>query len=229
MGAGVSMGAPSCLPNMQGLIEKIAERTTHSKCKSEEMDEYLGRIKRKEETPVHELVAEILNQGNPKPNQMHEDIIRLFIEHDNIKIVTTNFDKLFEMAAYKKNIAAKTCPPNVKEFKGIVHLHGSVDDPDNMILTDADFGRAYVSDGWASRFMTHIFKEYVVLFIGYSYNDRIMYYLTRALQEDAKKDKYILTPEVNEDQGKEDQGEKCPGKEDPADRMDIKKIIYKGS
>jgi hypothetical protein len=35
-------------------------------------------------------------------------------------------------------------------------------------------------DGYARRFLTEIFAEYVVLFVGYSHSDVVMQYMARA-------------------------------------------------
>lgn len=67
-------------------------------------------------------------------------------------------------------------------FNGIVYLHGSVEKAaSRLILTDSDFGRAYLTEGWARRFLQALFARYVVLFIGYSHSDTVMNYLTRGL------------------------------------------------
>ena len=67
-------------------------------------------------------------------------------------------------------------------FRGIVHVHGSVTgDPSDLVVTDADFGRAYLTRGYARRFLLDCFREHAVLFIGYSHDDRIMQYLARGL------------------------------------------------
>ena len=71
--------------------------------------------------------------------------------------------------------------PLGNEFRGIVHVHGSVVCPERMVLTDADFGRAYIVEGWAQRFLVELFGCFTVLFVGYSHNDTIMNYLARAL------------------------------------------------
>jgi hypothetical protein len=73
-------------------------------------------------------------------------------------------------------------PPLGDDFKGIVHLHGSVsDDAKKLVLTDADFGRAYLTQGWARRFMQQLFSKFVVLFVGYSHQDLPLLYLTRGI------------------------------------------------
>ena len=45
-----------------------------------------------------------------------------------------------------------------------------------MVLTDSDFARAYINEGWATRFLERLFSHFVVLFIGYSHQDTLMTY-----------------------------------------------------
>jgi len=72
------------------------------------------------------------------------------------------------------------------DFAGIVYLHGSVrdDNPRRLVLTDQDFGRAYLTEGWATRFLLALFGRYTVLFVGYSHDDIVMHYLSRGLPPD---------------------------------------------
>ena len=64
-----------------------------------------------------------------------------------------------------------------------------------MVLTDADFGRGYLTEGWARRFLLEVFRTYSVLFVGYSHNDVVMNYLARALPADGVAGRYALTEE----------------------------------
>ena len=50
-----------------------------------------------------------------------------------------------------------------------------------MVLTDKDFGRAYLTEGWARRFIQDLFLSFTVLFVGYSHDDPVMHYLARGL------------------------------------------------
>ena len=77
--------------------------------------------------------------------------------------------------------------------KGIVHIHGNVCEPEYMVVTDDDFGKAYLSDEYVARFLVKLFESYPVLFIGYSYNDVIVRYLTRAMTKYNACKRYILT------------------------------------
>ncbi len=74
--------------------------------------------------------------------------------------------------------------PLGNDFGGIVHIHGHVDGPTNgVIATDMDFSRAYLTEGWARRFLLALFTDSrkTVLFVGYSHDDLIVSYLARGL------------------------------------------------
>ena len=66
-----------------------------------------------------------------------------------------------------------------------MHLHGRIeganDNGRELILTSADFDRAYLTERWASRFITELFQYFNVLFIGYSINDPVLAYMLDAL------------------------------------------------
>lgn len=49
----------------------------------------------------------------------------------------------------------------------VVHLHGSVKDPDTMVMTTAQYFDHY-QDDTVKTFLTELFTRYVVLFLGYS-------------------------------------------------------------
>ena len=133
---------------------------------------------------------------NDEPNEFHFNILNLFRKKEEIRIVTTNQDEMLEKAMKTLGIELKVFDapalPYGNDFNGIVHLHGSVSDPGHMVFTDTDFGDAYMLNGYASRFLTGLFRKYTVLFIGYSYNDRIVRYLTTAITARNISHAYIL-------------------------------------
>ena len=78
------------------------------------------------------------------------------------------------------------------DFEGLVYLHGSAeDDPRRLVVTDRDFSHAYFHSAWAARFLERMFREYVVLFVGYSHSDVVMKYLGLGLGPRSKR--YVLT------------------------------------
>ena len=218
-GAGVSMGPPAGLPDFGRLALLIAEGTGESIADLEPVDQFLERLKDRG-TDVHARAAWILQQNSPEPTTLHQNLLRLFREPEEARIVTTNFDELFEKGSLaqfdsKLNLFQAPVLPLGNRFRGIVHMHGSVSEPEEMILTHEDFGRAYLTEsgGWASRFVMELFAKYTVLFVGYSHNDTIMTYLTPSLPPGASKGLFALI------------GEKSP---DPAHwrRMAIEPIVF---
>lgn len=193
-GAGVSMGAPSNLPSFEELSKNIARGTG---CEPRPpWDQLLGRLQCKG-VKVHQLAADALSLPESSYNDLHFNLIRLFRSRDSVRLITTNFDFHFENAAKElfvnlPDIYQAPALPLGKDFNGIVHVHGSINRPGNMVLTDADFGKAYLTEGWARRFLLEVFQNYTVLFVGYSYDDIVMQYLARALPAKNEINRFVL-------------------------------------
>ena len=199
-GAGVSIPKPSRLPNFNKLVSLVAEGTDYRQISNENIVQFLGRLEEKGvkiRTRVERHLSKNLDGEIPKPSSLHFDILKLFQDVNSVRIVTTNFDHLIEEASQEYY---KACPdifrgpalPLGKRFRGIVHLHGSLDEVSELTLTDIDFGKAYLTEGWASRFLIDLHQNFSVLFIGYGYNDPIVDYLTRALPHNNHVDRFAL-------------------------------------
>ena len=207
-GAGVSMGAPAQLPDFKKLANTIAHGTGEVLQDPEPVDRFLGRLQNRG-VQVHERAAENLQtngQGEtPKPTSLHRDLLRLYPGPEAVCIVTTNFDLLFEDAAQeafgsKPEVFRAPALPLGGEFNGIVHIHGNLGCPGEMVLTDKDFGRAYLTEGWARRLLVDLFRSFTVLFVGYSHKDTVMHYLARALPEREVGKRFALTDKTDTDQ-----------------------------
>ncbi|MDD9998161.1 MAG: SIR2 family protein [Rhodospirillaceae bacterium] len=123
----------------------------------------------------------------------HETILRLSKSaHGNPQIVTTNFDYLFEKASKPTiNIFKSPALPDLTNhgsLEGLVYLHGRIngrmrpsDGPQGLVLSSSDFGRAYLAEGWATRFVRNLLDRYTVVMLGYSANDPPVRYLLQGL------------------------------------------------
>ena len=196
-GAGVSRGEPARLPSFRALAQKIARGTTLKIGENEPEDHFLGKLQHAG-VDVHELARIELSESKPQPTDLHRNLVRLYREAQSVRIVTTNFDTLFELAAHRvfeerPRIFCAPALPLGREFTGIVHVHGVTNAPTEMVLTDADFGRAYLTEGWARRFLVDLFNSFTILFVGYSHNDTIMKYLARALPTRETEARFALT------------------------------------
>jgi SIR2-like domain/Domain of unknown function (DUF4020) len=197
-GSGVSMDPPSALPNYDELAKKLGNTASIQRSDYESTDRYLGRLA-DQNVPVHVETKKIVTATSSKPNHYHKDLIALFSSEKSLKIVTTNWDTHFSTISKsqelvdKKNVFAAPALPIGTDFSGIVYLHGSADgDPMNMVLTDRDFSKAYITQGYARRFILELFKKCVVLFIGYSHNDTVLTYLARGLPSDEYLPRYAF-------------------------------------
>lgn len=197
-GAGVSSAPPSELPGFRGLARDVATGLGHPDLVPKDrtipvqFDVVMGKL--------NEISGDIHNRVSSRlkvavtPNDYHRDIWQIARAQGNTpRLVTTNFDLLFEAAAAELSIptspyVAPTLPLG-DDFSDLVHLHGVVDPPPatRMVLTDQDFGRAYITEGWATQFLTRMFARYTVVLIGYSAEDSIVQYLNRALPAGTKR------------------------------------------
>ena len=200
-GAGVSMGEPAYLPNFKHLAKMIAKGTGKALQDGEEIDRFLGRLQH-EEVKVHERTVEVLSRNGLESTELHRNLLRLYPDDGPVRVVTTNFDLLFEQAAENlfgnvPEVFRAPALPLGRQFNGIVHLHGAVSTPSEMVITDEAFGRAYMTEEWAARFLVELFSNFTIIFVGYSYDDTIMNYLTRALPPRETDQYFALTQEIN--------------------------------
>jgi hypothetical protein len=107
-----------------------------------------------------------------------------------IQLVTTNFDLLFEEAIPRLNVWTPSQLPDLKRnetFQGIVHLHGMFNPQydhavgGNLVLSSAEFGRAYLAEGWATEFIRSAIARYLIVFVGYTADDPPVQYFLEAL------------------------------------------------
>ncbi len=200
-GAGASVDKPTSLPNFPELAKEIAEDTGKT-LKKEPCEVFLGALKAGG-IDVNGIAAHILTDSCRKHNELHEAIVDLFSSPENVKIVTTNYDQMFEQVLEERAITAlvynSPALPLGNDISGIIHIHGNVNDPKYMVVTDEDFGKAYLTEGYASRFLIKLFESYIVLFVGYSYNDTILRYLSRAMSREHSANRFILTDDTKSD------------------------------
>ena len=199
VGAGASVPAPSNLPTFRELARRIADDSQHTYTPDdlEKPDEFLGRIDNGS-VDVHLRVRDLIARQDSQPNELHRAIVELGGTSSALRIVTTNYDRHLScfLPGGVDEFEAPALPPG-NDFRGLVSLHGSIrQDPRRLVVTDSDFGHAYLSDGWALRFLAPLFGELAVLFIGYGLNDTLMQYLVKALSRDAEV--YAFTDKPND-------------------------------
>ena len=201
VGAGVSVDAPSSLPLFGKLAQQLAERARTPFVDNVPLDHFLGSLPEGFET--HRHASELISRDGATPNTTHTALVRVASSFGQLRIVTTNFDVHLSSAANAEGIAVPDtwigpALPLGSDFTGIVHLHGSVRrNSRELVLTDSDFGRAYLTNAWATRFLLPMFEKFTVLFIGYSHDDPLMRYLALGLPSGTPRYAFIDAADVN--------------------------------
>lgn len=147
---------------------------------------------------VHRVVTERLSADNDVDSSKHRLLLEISSNVERKpRIVTTNFDRLFERTNQfpEKEIFYYPRLPDIQintPIAGITYLHGRLKEPEeaqyNYVLSRGEFGHAYLSGGLATRFICQLVKSYTVVFIGYKAEDPPMEYLLQGLRrEDAYK------------------------------------------
>jgi hypothetical protein len=155
-------------------------------------DRVFGLLEREfEVADVRAAVAEALRPPPGYALDAHRILLDLATSRAGItRLVTTNFDLLFEECNLSLPRSGPPRLPNPlhdREFRGIVHLHGRVDPDyrgpadDEFVVSSADFGRAYLTDGWATQFIRSLLSRYLCVFVGYTAQDPPVQYLLEAL------------------------------------------------
>ncbi|MFL9498829.1 SIR2 family protein [Rhodopseudomonas palustris] len=113
-------------------------------------------------------------------------------------IVTTNFDRLLQVAAQRLRSPVETYslgsmprPSRHSEFSGVLHIHGALDKSvartSELVLSDQDFGEFYLRRRVVPDFIYDAARLYHLVLVGYSANDPPMRYLLNAVAADGKR------------------------------------------
>lgn len=203
-GAGISYYTG--LPGFKGLVKQVFDACGHPVApKGDEreprdtafhrgqFDRALHLLEKDCGALVRRSAINLLTKPPTDVPDLHKALLDLArLEDGAIRLVTTNFDNRFDLAESGPVLwqaAPRLGPPHPDTWRHLTYLHGRIDtsdDPDgkDLVLTSGDFGRAYLKDAWAARFVVELFREFTVLFVGYSLDDPILGYLVHALAAD---------------------------------------------
>lgn len=153
---------------------------------------------------VNALVSERLRAPTTSTAVGHEHALIKRISSNKAgapQIVTTNFDLLFEDPAPAGSIKIHIPPafPDLSygsPIDGVTYLHGRLASAHAAhhpyVLSSADFGRAYLSEAWATKFIRSLLDRYTVVLVGYQAEDPPVKYLLQGLNHDGQSDRTRL-------------------------------------
>ncbi len=206
-GAGISY--PAGLPGFKGLVKKIyqlngtvlsdIERETFERGQFDATLDLLERRLPGQRLSVRRALMQILKPKLRRSGATDTQAALLCLARSRegkLRLVTTNFDRTFHVAAKRTGqsfqaYAAPMLPiPKNSRWDGLVYLHGLLPEKSDdtalnrLVVTSGDFGLAYLTERWAARFVSELFRNYVVCFVGYSINDPVLRYMMDALAAD---------------------------------------------
>ena len=213
-GAGISATPGSDLPGFGELVEHVyeanhvepdaVEREALDRDEADvqrrrpSFDKALGLLERRlGAQKVRETVISRLSKPATGELVVHRALIDLSHRPTGVRLITTNFDGRFVEAGVPESevdAAPKLPVPRPHSWCSVVHLHGRIlsnGGAADLVLTAADFGRAYLTERWAARFVTEVFREFTVVFVGYSLGDPVMGYMVDALAAERAKGRAI--------------------------------------
>ncbi len=205
-GAGIS--CPARLPYFAGLVKKLyadlavtPNEVQQSAINAGQFDTAVGLLEGDivggRET-VRTVLAGILTPdlSAPDATATHEALLTLGKNREGCtRLITTNFDRLFEEVIAAESLSvehfqAPLLPVPKNRWDGLVYLHGLLtaaptpSELDRLVVSSGDFGLAYLTERWAARFVSELFRNYTVCFVGYSINDPVLRYMMDALAAD---------------------------------------------
>ena len=205
-GAGISSAAQ--LPIFDDLVGRLYEKFDVSPDSAQKSAIKLGQYDKAIELleatvvggrkTVRNEIVRILKPDLNSPNATvtHDSLLTLSKSRDErVRLVTTNFDRLFQEVISTKQLdvehfTAPLLPVPKNRWDGLVYLHGLVpanptpEKLDQLVISSGDFGLAYLTERWAARFVSELFQNFIVCFIGYSINDPVLRYMMDALAAD---------------------------------------------
>ncbi len=203
-GAGISY--PAGLPGFSRLVKELYEEFNVSPNKGQktvikagQFDRAIGLLEAQINGGleiVRRQMAEILTPKKGASIVTHQALLTLARNRDGcLRLVTTNFDRLFEEALHTQDhevesFKAPLLPVPKNRWDGLVYLHGLLpsiltdSELKRLVVSSGDFGLAYLTERWAARFVSELFRNYTVCFVGYSINDPVLRYMTDALAAD---------------------------------------------
>ncbi|MFM7643067.1 MAG: SIR2 family protein [Cyanobium sp.] len=208
---------------VQGLAKAFGEPLDSSEqelFEKEKLDQVLGRYEKRVKAGrvgVRQHLSVLLTPDLTRPFALttHRALLELGRNRSGeLRLVTTNFDRLFEKADRaqgpepvsraghfgRRAITVHPDPPVRSRWEGVVHLHGrlpehpSSNDLDRLVIADSDFGRAYLTEGWAARFVAGLLRDFTLCFVGYSIDDPVMPYMSAAYALDGEGAIFAFAP-----------------------------------
>jgi hypothetical protein len=189
VGAGVSR-LIKC-PSWDGFADKVLEQLVPEGIDYHELSQINGVRDPKKRLSIAKIIA-----AKRKLKIDYDSIFRVTLGPDNVYSYLNSFNSSFITTNYEKYLRpdSRSADPeeewrfyrrdqllrlNLDKNGNVVHLHGCLDDPDNMVITTKDYLEHYSSDE-VQTFLKYLFEKKTVLFLGYGLEEiEVLEYILR--------------------------------------------------
>lgn len=160
-------------PLMATLMEKDFLSATTEKRFSEWVKQHETQF----EAGTHPMKVYLADHlAHAKPNKLNSelDLLRHAVRHVS-GVVTTNYDKLMESVFPNYDVyynEEKLLFSPLSSMGEIYKIHGSIDDPDSMVLNEQDYKKFEERRNYLMAKIFTVFGEYPIIFLGYSLGDQ---------------------------------------------------------
>jgi len=200
VGAGSScrVGYPSWGRLLDQLYEAAKREDPDSHAKLEHLQGVDGLLRASEYRKAlgvqryHDELRAAFAPRTPQHDQFHESLVRLPFRH----VLTTNYDDVLESAHFSVYSSpavsfdvdewvrlsefrqAQVAPVSQRRY---VHVHGSINRPDGIVLCREDYDARYVHETRARDFLSEILTGQRVVFVGFSLADEDLKFILRTV------------------------------------------------
>ena len=172
-------------PSWQGLLEEVCLLTPRGNDLKVALFPDDGKNPLSLEEAAQVLSIELLNVNKNLHEEISQIISKIEIKGDNsaisdflsskpVRVITTNYDKLAEKLAGEDDCQSLTpglpIPRSSTRVK-VYHVHGSIDSPENMVVTSDDYFKFMNGSSYFSKKLSTVLHENTVVILGYSLGD----------------------------------------------------------
>jgi hypothetical protein len=196
VGAGISrlIGCPS----WDGFADKVLEQLVPHGIDYHELAQINAIADPKKRLSIAKIVA-----AKKKLQIDYQSIFRKVLDPDNVYKYLNAFNSSFVTTNYEKYLCpdSRGADPeeewrfhqryqllrlNLDKNGNVIHLHGCLDDPNNMVITTKDYLEHY-SSAEVQDFLKYLFEKKTVLFLGYGLEEiDVLEYILRRGQVDSR-------------------------------------------
>ena len=172
-------------PSWQGLLEEVCNLTENPEEIKESLFPETGVMPLSLEEAAQSIALELLKLDKNIHNEISKIIKDIDLDGDNseiinflskksFRVITTNYDKLVQKLISEQDCHTITpglpIPRSLARAK-VYHVHGSVDSPENMVITSDDYFKFINSESYFSRKLSTTLHENTIVILGYSLGD----------------------------------------------------------